>query len=147
MRAFADTTRVRGARPRAFARALTLVALGLMLGEAAANPGEVEPPRAQDEAHDEFAVEASLAGVAQVVSDLMQAGTESAGANRFRLTARELEIVAYITQGYTNRDLARALRISEETVKRHLTNIYNKVGMSNRLELALFAIEHGVARN
>ena len=89
----------------------------------------------------------SVSNVVQVVSDLMQAGTESAGANRFRLTARELEIVAYITQGYTNRDLARALRISEETVKRHLTNIYNKVGMSNRLELALFAIEHGVARN
>jgi len=89
----------------------------------------------------------SVSNVVQVVDDLMRAGKESGAANRFRLTARELQIIALITQGYTNRDLAQALRITEETVKRHLTNIYNKVGMSNRLELALFAIEHGVARN
>ena len=88
----------------------------------------------------------SVSNVVQVVDDLMRAGKESAGANRFRLTARELQIIALITQGYTNRDLAQALRITEETVKRHLTNIYNKVGMSNRLELALFAIEHSLAR-
>ena len=89
----------------------------------------------------------SVSNVVQVVDDLMRAGKESAAANRFRLTARELQIIALITQGCTNRDLAQALHITEETVKRHLTNIYNKVGMSNRLELALFALEHGVARN
>ena len=89
----------------------------------------------------------SVSNVVQVVDDLMRAAKQSGGANRFRLTARELQIIALITQGYTNRDLAGALRITQETVKRHLTNIYNKVGMSNRLELALFAIEHGVARN
>ena len=88
----------------------------------------------------------SVSNVVQVVDDLMRAGKESAAANRFRLTARELQIIALITQGYTNRDLGQALRITEETVKRHLTNIYNKVGMSNRLELALFAIEHSLAR-
>ena len=68
MRAFADTTHVRGAGPRAFARALGLVALGLMLGEAAAEPREVEPARVPDEAHDGFEVEASLAGVVQAVN-------------------------------------------------------------------------------
>ncbi len=60
--------------------------------------------------------------------------------------ARETEIVSFITQGYMNRDIAKSLSITEETVKRHLTNIFNKVGMSNRLELALFAIEHALVR-
>jgi hypothetical protein len=68
MRAFADATRVRGATARAFTRVACAVALGLMLGEAAAEPREVEPARVPDEAHDGFEVEASLAGVVQAVN-------------------------------------------------------------------------------
>jgi two-component system, NarL family, nitrate/nitrite response regulator NarL len=60
----------------------------------------------------------------------------------FGLTTRELEVVALITEGCTNKDIARQFGISEETVKRHLTNIFNKLGVGNRLELALFALIH-----
>ncbi len=57
----------------------------------------------------------------------------------FGLTPRELEIVAAIVSGCTNKDVAQRLSISEETVKHHLTHIFDKTGASNRLELALFA--------
>jgi len=63
----------------------------------------------------------------------------------FGLTPRELQMVAAIVEGRTNKDIAEKFSISEDTVKRHLTNIFDKVGTSNRLELALFAINHGLA--
>jgi DNA-binding NarL/FixJ family response regulator len=66
---------------------------------------------------------------------------------RFGLTPRELEIVAAVTAGFSNKEIARRFSLSEETVKHHLTKIYGKVGVTNRLELALFAIsEHLVDR-
>jgi two-component system, NarL family, nitrate/nitrite response regulator NarL len=58
----------------------------------------------------------------------------------FGLTSRELEVIAAIVAAYSNRDIATKLQISEKTVKRHLTNIFEKLGVSNRLELALFAM-------
>jgi two-component system nitrate/nitrite response regulator NarL len=89
----------------------------------------------------------SVSNVVQVVHQLAAANSQpSQTQNRFGLTARETEIISFITQGCMNRDIASSLSITEETVKRHLTNIFNKVGMSNRLELALFAIEHGLVR-
>jgi len=62
----------------------------------------------------------------------------------YGLTARELEVVNLITEGCTNKDIAKTFGISEETVKRHLTNIFNKLGVGNRLELALFALNHNL---
>ena len=59
---------------------------------------------------------------------------------RFDLTARELEIVTTVTTGFSNKEIAKRFSLSEETVKHHLTKIYSKLGVSNRLELALFAI-------
>ncbi|HET9408044.1 MAG TPA: response regulator transcription factor [Candidatus Sulfotelmatobacter sp.] len=53
------------------------------------------------------------------------------------LTSREIEIVAAIRAGSSNREIGLKLSISEETVKRHLSNIYSKLGVSSRLELAL----------
>ncbi|MBZ5544261.1 MAG: response regulator transcription factor [Acidobacteriia bacterium] len=89
----------------------------------------------------------SVSNVVQIVQQLAATNTQpSQPQNRFGLTARETEIISFITQGCMNRDIANSLSITEETVKRHLTNIFNKVGMSNRLELALFAIEHGLVR-
>jgi DNA-binding NarL/FixJ family response regulator len=58
----------------------------------------------------------------------------------FGLTPRELEVVGSIVEGCSNRDIARQFSLSEETVKRHLSNIFDKTGVSTRLELALFAI-------
>ena len=63
---------------------------------------------------------------------------------RFHLTPREHEIVRHIVDGSTNRDIATRLGISEDTVKHHLRSIFDKLGVSNRLELALFVINHRI---
>ena len=58
------------------------------------------------------------------------------------LTARELDIVSAVIGGGANREIATQYGIGERTVKHHLTNIFDKLGLSNRLELAMFALEH-----
>ena len=60
----------------------------------------------------------------------------------FGLTCRELEIVEAVVGGETNKAIAKRCSISENTVKRHLMHIYDKVGASSRLELAIFAAYH-----
>jgi len=65
----------------------------------------------------------------------------------FGLTARVLDVVESIVSGFTNREIAGKYSISEQTVKHHLRNIFDKVGVSNRLELALFAINHNLVSN
>jgi two-component system, NarL family, nitrate/nitrite response regulator NarL len=60
----------------------------------------------------------------------------------FGLTARELEIVSTVVSGYANGEIAQKYSISIKTVKHHLTNIFDKLGVANRLELALFAVHH-----
>ena len=56
------------------------------------------------------------------------------------LTARERQVVAAIVVGCTNADIAEKFAISSKTVKHHLTKVFDKLGVSNRLELALFAV-------
>jgi len=58
------------------------------------------------------------------------------------LSPREREIVALVIQGYKNKELAEKLAISEQTVKNHMHNIFDKLGVSDRLELALYAIHN-----
>jgi two-component system, NarL family, nitrate/nitrite response regulator NarL len=60
----------------------------------------------------------------------------------FGLTARQLDIVSAIVMGASNDDIAKQFSISPNTVKYHLTNMFDKLGVSNRVELARFAIEH-----
>jgi two-component system, NarL family, nitrate/nitrite response regulator NarL len=79
----------------------------------------------------------------QVLHDLA-AQTALPQRKTFGLTPRELEVVGLITEGSTNKYIAQTFGISEETVKRHLTNIFNKLGVGNRLELALFALNHNL---
>jgi len=62
--------------------------------------------------------------------------------NDFALTKRELEIVAAVVSGKTNREIAQQFSISPQTVKHHLTSIFDKLGVYNRLELSLFVIHH-----
>jgi two-component system, NarL family, nitrate/nitrite response regulator NarL len=66
----------------------------------------------------------------------------AAPAKGFGLTPRELEIVPLVVAGYSNPDIAQRCSISEQTVKHHMSNIFDKLGVSNRLELALFAVNH-----
>jgi two-component system, NarL family, nitrate/nitrite response regulator NarL len=84
--------------------------------------------------------------VVQLLNELAASTRSDTPRNDFGLTPRELEIVALVTEGCGNREIAGRLTISEETVKRHLTHIFDKVGMSTRLELALFALDHSLAR-
>ena len=62
----------------------------------------------------------------------------------FSLTPREIQIVGLILAAAGNKKIADTLNISEKTVKHHLTNIFEKLGVSNRLELALFAAQHNL---
>jgi DNA-binding NarL/FixJ family response regulator len=66
------------------------------------------------------------------------------GRDRSPLSQREREIVALVAQGYKNKEMAEKLFISEQTVKNHLHNIFDKLGVSDRLELALYAIHKGL---
>ncbi|NWF83827.1 MAG: response regulator transcription factor [Bryobacteraceae bacterium] len=63
---------------------------------------------------------------------------------RSPLSAREREIVTLVAQGYKNKEMAEKMFISEQTVKNHLHNIFDKLGVSDRLELALYAIHKGL---
>jgi|tagenome__1003787_1003787.scaffolds.fasta_scaffold20515048_1 DNA-binding NarL/FixJ family response regulator len=61
-----------------------------------------------------------------------------------RLTAKELKIVALIVQGYKNKEIATKLGTTEQVIKNYLRNVYDKIGVSDRLELALFTIHHRI---
>ncbi len=69
-----------------------------------------------------------------------------APADRYGLTPREQQMVEAIVEGSSNREIAQKFAVREDTVKHHLTSIFSKLGVTTRLELALFAIEHGLAR-
>lgn len=59
------------------------------------------------------------------------------------LTAREEQVVALVADGLSNRDVALELRLSEHTVKKYLFRIFDKLGVSSRVELVLYAMNHG----
>lgn len=60
------------------------------------------------------------------------------------LTPREQEVVKLVAEGYTNKQIAETLIISEKTVERHRANILDKLGMRDRVELTRYAIRHGL---
>ena len=63
---------------------------------------------------------------------------------RLGLTRREIQVIGALVDGQTNKDIASTFGVSEYTVKHHLTNIYDKLGVYNRVELVLFAINRGL---
>jgi DNA-binding NarL/FixJ family response regulator len=64
------------------------------------------------------------------------------GSPKYALTARELQLVALISRGYRNRDMALQLNLSEQTVKHHLNHIFDKLSVTSRLQLAAYAFNH-----
>ena len=74
-------------------------------------------------------------------------GSGKTGRERSPLSQREREIVQLVAQGYKNKEMAEKMFISEQTVKNHLHNIFDKLGVSDRLELALYAIHKGLHLN
>jgi DNA-binding NarL/FixJ family response regulator len=59
------------------------------------------------------------------------------------LTSREEQVVALVTDGLSNRNVANELGLSEHTVKKYLFRIFEKLGISSRVELVLYALHHG----
>lgn len=85
-----------------------------------------------------------VSDLVHALRELLAAGPAAADKS-FGLTRRELEIVATIVAGYTNKEIAKKFLLSEDTVKHHLTHIFDKLGVSSRLELAMFAVNHRLA--
>jgi two-component system nitrate/nitrite response regulator NarL len=86
----------------------------------------------------------SVSNLVQYLRNLMQSSGEESKRKKFGLTPRELEIVSAVVAGYANKEIAEYFKISEDTVKHHLSNIFDKLGVSTRLELALFAVNQGL---
>lgn len=83
--------------------------------------------------------------LAQVQAGVREVQHESVGTRiRQRLTPREMQVVGLIVKGCRNKDIASQLGTKEQVVKNYLRSVYGKVGVSDRLELALFAIHHRV---
>src|SRR5579862_1555867 len=86
----------------------------------------------------------SVSNLVQYLRTLVQSSSDEARQRKFGLTPRELEIVAAVVAGYSNKEIAEYFKISEDTVKHHLSNIFDKLGVSTRLELALFAVNQAL---
>jgi DNA-binding NarL/FixJ family response regulator len=83
-----------------------------------------------------------VSNLVQYLQNMARASTEETRRKTFGLTPRELEIVSTVVAGYANKEIAESLTISEDTVKHHMSNVFDKLGVSTRLELALFAVNH-----
>jgi DNA-binding NarL/FixJ family response regulator len=86
----------------------------------------------------------SVSNLVQYLRNLVQSFGEESKQKKFGLTPRELEIVSAVVAGYANKEIAEYFKISEDTVKHHLSNIFDKLGVSTRLELALFAVNQAL---
>ncbi len=86
----------------------------------------------------------SVSNLVLYLRNLVQSSGEEARQKKFGLTPRELEIVSAVVAGFANKEIAEHFKISEDTVKHHLSNIFDKLGVSTRLELALFAVNQSL---
>jgi len=80
----------------------------------------------------------------ETVRPLIDSSRAQGGKLAFGLTPREREVLALVSAGCANKEIARQCKVSEETVKHHLTRIFDKVGASNRTELAMLAARNGL---
>ena len=83
---------------------------------------------------------------ANLVDTLKQdkSSARNARPKNYGLTPREMEVLRTVVSGYPNKEIAGRLSISEQTVKHHITSIFDKLGVYNRLELTLFVFHHGI---
>jgi DNA-binding NarL/FixJ family response regulator len=120
--------------------ALQIGARGIVLKDAAA--GDLSSSLRAVLSGDYWIGGARVANLMSKLNELMKQAAAVPERKTYGLTPRELEVVTCIVEGCSNKDVAKQFSISEETVKRHLSNIFDKTGVSTRLELALFAIAH-----
>ncbi|HUN60089.1 MAG TPA: response regulator transcription factor [Candidatus Binataceae bacterium] len=90
------------------------------------------------------AIQAVLEGNVWMPPSLQAAFTQQDPASRKRLTRRESEIIRCVAMGMRNAEVAEQLSLSENTVKTHLTNIFQKLGIRDRLGLTHYAIKRGL---
>jgi DNA-binding NarL/FixJ family response regulator len=79
-----------------------------------------------------------------LIADFLLRARQNLPMRQEPLTPREQEIVKLVAEGYTNKQIAETLVISEKTVERHRANILEKLGMRDRVELTRYAIRHGL---
>ena len=79
---------------------------------------------------------------AEVIKAFSTSSKSGASSEKPLLSDREMEVVQLIAQGFHNKEIGKKLFISEQTVKNHMHNIFDKLGVSDRLELMLYAIHH-----
>jgi len=85
------------------------------------------------------------AALTKVVETLCSAGESAHDTkNKYGLTPREIQIIAAVLEGYSNPEIAAHLSLSEQTVKHHLSHVFDKLGVYSRVELALFAVNHRI---
>jgi DNA-binding NarL/FixJ family response regulator len=89
--------------------------------------------------------QALVSDLVDLVRSLSQTAGSLNGKPRIALTPREREVLPLVVAGHTNKEIATKFSVSEETVKHHLTRMFDKVGASNRLELAMKATQSGLA--
>jgi two-component system, NarL family, nitrate/nitrite response regulator NarL len=95
--------------------------------------------------NDYWVGDCAVAGLVQAILRLMTKNDNGdRKTNRFGLTPREMDIVPQVAAGASNKDIAQLFSLREDTVKHHLSNIFDKLGVGSRLELAIFAINHGL---
>jgi DNA-binding NarL/FixJ family response regulator len=82
--------------------------------------------------------------VAALIREYLEAAREAGSEREDPLTPRELEVVKLIAESYTTREIASELVISEKTVQRHRSNILEKLGFRDRVELTRYAIRRGL---
>jgi len=80
----------------------------------------------------------------RTLQDFLSDQPKAPSHNRHGLTRRELDIVERVARGWSNKRVGREFSICERTVKHHLTNIFSKIGVSSRLELALFIRDNNI---
>src|SRR5256886_2694872 len=86
----------------------------------------------------------SVSNLVQYLRGLVDSSSHDARKKKYGLTPRELEVISAVVAGYANKEIVQHFKISEDTVKHHLSNIFDKVGVSTRLELALFAVNQAL---
>jgi DNA-binding NarL/FixJ family response regulator len=86
----------------------------------------------------------SVSNLVQYLRTMVDSSSLESRKKKYGLTPRELEIISTVVAGYANKEIAEHFKISEDTVKHHLSNIFDKLGVSTRLELALFAVNQSL---
>jgi DNA-binding NarL/FixJ family response regulator len=85
-----------------------------------------------------------LTHLVESVRPLLQSPEANVTLPTSKLTRRERQVLNLVIAGCTNKEIAHQCSVSEQTVKHHLTRMFDKVGASNRLELAMVATQHGI---